>query len=328
MITSLTQSTWPGCSWEVKMECCLVHTPCNSSLWFEGVFFSQAHWLEGVHLIYSTDWGVVFETEFLEFAHKEQENFSVNCDRIIYFFTYFHLQTSTFQQADYEMRSHLLLHSAVPWYTGRTKHGGSLLHESPMNSSTRYIKLPWKTNSFFPCHKNLLICHSGKDFYRSLVHQKYISSKTWPNLASYPSQSSFGNRKSRYLPKAASCWREVKHLSWLLALWLMESGRAGIAAALPSGSLWEGVAGGYYSQAKQWSGGHQTILPGSWLQEQKFQLLCTLPCPTPLLLAFLFRCAPTTLHPLSCGERILTSGKSLLALATTLEKAFNFRKNI
>lgn len=119
----------------------------------------------------------------------------------------------------------------------------------------------------------------GRDFYRSSVHQKYISSKTWPNLASYPSQSSFGNRQSRHLPKAASCWREVKHLWWLLALWLMESGRTGIAAALPSESLWEGVAAGYYSQVKQWSGGHHPILPASWLQEQEFQLACPTPLP-------------------------------------------------
>lgn len=196
------------------------------------------------------------------------------------------------------MRPHLPLHSPVPWSRGRTIHGGSLLHESPKNSN------------------------------RSPVDQKYISSKIWPNLASYPTQSSFGNRQSSYLPKAASCWREVKHLWWLLALWLMESGKAGLAAALPSGSRWEGVAGGYYSQVKQWSGGHQSILPASWLQEQKFQLLCTVPCPIPLLLAFLFRCAPTTLQLLSCGVRILTSGKPLLALATTLKKACNFRKNI
>lgn len=226
------------------MECCLVHTPCNSSLWFEGVFLSQAHWLEGVHLIYSTDWSVVFETELLELVHKEQENFSMKCERI--FPSSYFLQTSTFQQADYAMRLHLLLHSAVPWYRGRTIHGGSLLHESPMNSRTRYIKLPWKTNWFLP----VTIIYSssiGQGFYRSPVHQKYISSKTWPNLASYPSQSSFGNRQSRHLPKAASCWREVKHLWWLLALWLMETGRTGMAAALPSGSPWQGMAAGYYS---------------------------------------------------------------------------------
>lgn len=126
------------------MECCLVHTPCNSSLWFEGVFLSQAHWLEGVHLIYSTDWGVVFETELLELVHKEQENFIVKCERI------FFLPISYFQQADYAMRLHFLLHSAVPWYRGWTVHGGSLLHESPMNSSTRYTKLPWKTNFLLP----------------------------------------------------------------------------------------------------------------------------------------------------------------------------------
>lgn len=52
-----------------------------------GVSFT-AHWLEGVHLIYSTDWGVVFETELLELVHKEQENFIVKCERIL-FFTYF-----------------------------------------------------------------------------------------------------------------------------------------------------------------------------------------------------------------------------------------------
>lgn len=156
MITSPTQNTWPGCSWKVKMECCLVHTPCNSSLWFEGVFLSQAHWLEGIYPIYSTDWGGVFETESLELAHKEQEDFSVKCDRI-FFFSYFLLQTSTFQQADHEMSPHLHLCSVVPWYMGRITHGGSLRHESPMNSSTRYIKLPWKTNFFFTFHKNLLI---------------------------------------------------------------------------------------------------------------------------------------------------------------------------
>lgn len=37
-----------------------------------------------------------------------------------------------------------------------------------------------------------------------------------------------------------------------------------MAAALPSGSLWEGVAAGYYSQAKQWSGGHHPN-PASFL---------------------------------------------------------------
>lgn len=78
------------------------------------------------------------------------------------------------------------------------------------------------------------------------------------------------------------------------------------------------LAGGYYSQVKQWTGGHHPILPASWLQEQKFQLLCTLPCPALLLLAFLFRCSPTNLQPLSCGVRMLTSGKTWLPLATTL----------
>lgn len=168
----------------------------------------------------------------------------------------------------------------------------------------------------------------GRDFYRSPVHKKYISSKTWPNSVSYPRQSSFGNRQSRYLPKAASCWREVKHLWWLLALWLMEHRRAGIAAALPSRSLWEGVAGGYCSQVKPWSDGHHPTLLASWLQEQKFQLVCTLPSSTPLLLAFLFRCAQTNLQPLSWGVRTFTSGKPLYALATTLKKAFNFRKSL
>lgn len=118
-------------------------------IWGSVSFTGSLTW--GSSLIYSTDWGVVFEMELLELVCKEQENFTVKYDRIIYFsFTYFLLETSNFQQADYEMKPHLLLSSAVPWYGGRTIHGGSFLHESPMNSSTRYTQLPCKTNFFLP----------------------------------------------------------------------------------------------------------------------------------------------------------------------------------
>lgn len=85
-----------------------------------------------------------FERSLLRLVHKEQELFS---DRNITFSPLsFHKRT--FQQADFEIRPHLLLHYAMFWYRGKITQECSLLPEVPVPSSTAY-KPAIKANIFF-----------------------------------------------------------------------------------------------------------------------------------------------------------------------------------
>lgn len=259
MSASTPQNTWPRCSWVVKIVlwCTLLATATHDS---RGCFFHRLTDLRELTWFIAQVGVWCFETELLELVHKEQEHFSGKCDRTIYFLPiYFLSQTSTFQQADYEIRLHLLLHCAVPWYRGRTIQGGSLLHEAPMTSSTIY-KVAMKDQLFFNLSQKFTHLALGRSFYKSPVHQKYTSSKTWSNLASSPKPELFWVQAKQVAAQSSS---------------LLGSGKTPVTAAgFVVDRVWESQTGCYSFSRVTVKG------CGWWLQEQRSQLLCTHPLPT------------------------------------------------